>query len=378
MREHHAKSGRLIYYATRPELEALPGFRPEAGGRRGRACCPIHGGDNPTALSIDWQSGWARCWSCGDAFSIRVEDEGGQRDDSPPYAPSRPGNSPSRDFSPPKAPDTTPAPPAGLRAALVAAITAAVERLPSSPGAAYLAGRGIPLDTARALQLGWSTSGKLAGRVVFPLTDPAGIPTSALGRAITDTTRPKYDTLPAAKGYQKTMFNGGAVALARQAGAPLILVEGPLDAAACVAAGLPLAAAICGASYRHPEHFAGLATVILALDTDPAGQAGRQALWLALVAHGIEVLLLPAAALDGCKDLAEYWQRHGRMPEQLAARMMGQRSTPPSPPRPRRGPSRRDHPGLPPLPLAGADAVGGPVARAEGDGGGQPLLPLPR
>lgn len=158
---------------------------------------------------------------------------------------------------------------------------------------------------------------------MFPLTDPAGTPTSAIGRAITDTTRPKYDTLPAAKGYQKTIFNGGAVALARQAGAPLILVEGPLDAAACVAAGLPLAAAICGASYRHPEHFAGLSTVILALDTDPAGQAGRQALWLALIAHGIEVLLLPAAALDGCKDLAEYWQRHGRMPEQLAARMMG-------------------------------------------------------
>ncbi len=72
MREHRAKSGKLIYYATRRELETLPGYR--GNDRKGRACCPIHAGDNPTALSIDWGTGWASCWSCGDAWAMRVED----------------------------------------------------------------------------------------------------------------------------------------------------------------------------------------------------------------------------------------------------------------------------------------------------------------
>ncbi len=72
MHEYVAKSGKLIYYATRHGLETLPGYR--GNDRKGRACCPIHNGDNPTALSIDWATGWASCWSCGDAWSIRVED----------------------------------------------------------------------------------------------------------------------------------------------------------------------------------------------------------------------------------------------------------------------------------------------------------------
>ncbi len=52
-------------------------------------------------------------------------------------------------------------------------------------------------------------------------------------------------------------------------------------------------------------------------DADDAGQAGRRALWLDLIARGIEVLVLPAAALDGVKDLGEYWQRHRTLPRQL-------------------------------------------------------------
>lgn len=72
MREHRAKSGKLIYYASRHELETLPGYR--GHDRKGRACCPIHAGTNPTALAIDWETGWASCWSCGDAWAIRVED----------------------------------------------------------------------------------------------------------------------------------------------------------------------------------------------------------------------------------------------------------------------------------------------------------------
>lgn len=68
---------------------------------------------------------------------------------------------------------------------------------------------------------------------------------------------------------------------------------------------------------------ADLTTVILALDGDNAGREGRRRLWLELSGRGIEVLSLPVAALDGCKDLGEYWQRHHTMPTQLMARAIG-------------------------------------------------------
>lgn len=323
MHEHRAQSGRLIYYATRDELERLPGYR--GNDRRGRACCPIHDGHNPTALAINWETGWANCFSCGDAFSIRVGDTPATfapRDTARQTRQDGPGRERR-----PKPAESPASPDLGVQAALWAALAAAAERLPASPAASYLAARGIPLDVARSLQLGWGTAGKLAGRVLFPLCGPDGRYTSAMGRLPRELRAGekarKYDTLPKDAGYQKTLFNGAAIAQAKRAGAPLVIVEGPLDVAACVAAGIPLTVAICGKSYAHPEHFAGLDTVILALDADDAGQSGRRALWLDLTARGIAVLVLSASALDGCKDLGEYWQRHHAMPVQLAVRVMG-------------------------------------------------------
>lgn len=324
MREYRATSGRLIYYATRGELEQLPGYR--GNDRRGRACCPIHDGDNPTALAINWATGWASCFSCDDAFSIRVEDHPdtkGPRD----HARISPSIAPGRDeLRQGKQSPALPAP--DVAAVLETAIATAAERLPTSPGVAYLAGRGIPLDVAQSLRLGWSTTGRLAGRVVFPLTDPDGRATSAIGRLPYNPDPQakrvrKYDTLETKQGYRKTLFNGVAIAQARRSGHPLVIVEGPMDAAACVAAGIPLAVALCGKSYAHPAHFTGIHTVILALDADDAGQQGRRALWLDLTARGVKVDLLPIAALAECKDLGEYWQRYRMMPGWLAARVIG-------------------------------------------------------
>ncbi len=327
MREHRTKAGKLMYYASRAELEALPGYR--SNDRQGRACCPIHGGDNPTALSINWATGWARCFSCGDAWAIRVEDHPDAfrprgNDTAPP--PQRPQNRPRRNEQRQRDTEHIAHDLDALQVGLERAIAGSMDALPASPGAVYLAERGIPLDVALKLGIGWGTRGVLAGRVVFPLCGPDGHPTSAIGRRIHETDdrrNPKYKALDGKAGYIKTLFNGGVIAYARHTGHPLIVVEGPLDAAACVTAGLPLSVAIGSTSYAHPEHFADLAMVVLALDGDDAGQKGRQALWLELTGRGIEVLSLPAAALDGCKDLGEYWQRHRSVPTQLMARAMG-------------------------------------------------------
>jgi len=328
VREHRTQAGNLIYYATRAELERLPGYR--GNDQRGRARCPIHNSNNPTTLAIDWGTGWAHCFSCGDAFAIRVEDHPDAilPDDRGVKIKHPRDNVPQARQN---APESTKAPtrqqsPSDALATLERDLAGAASALPGSPGAAYLAGRGIPLDVAQSLGLGWGAApiaGKLAGRVIFPLTDPAGRVTSAYGRALDDRTKPKYDTLPRDAGYRKTLFNGGAIAQAKRTGAPLVIVEGPMDAAACVAAGIPLTVAICGASYAHPADFYGLDTVILALDSDETGQEKRGALFLDLIMRGVRVLPLPAAALGACKDLGEYWQTHRAMPIQLAADVIG-------------------------------------------------------
>lgn len=331
MREHRTAAGKLMYYATRAELESLPGYR--GSGDRGRACCPIHNGDNPTALSIDWATGWARCFSCGDAWAIRVEDhpdaitprgDSGTKPRQNHY--STPQHRPRATQSRRRDPEPVAHDLGALQATLELAIAGAMDALPGSPGQRYLESRGIPLDVALSLGIGWGRAGELGGRVVFPLSGPDGHPTSATGRRIyeTDNERdPKYKALDRKAGYIKTLFNGGAIAWARRTAHPLIIVEGPLDAAACVAAGLPLTVAIGSTSYKHPEHFDGVSTAILALDSDDAGQEGRRRLCEAFIARGIDVLSLPASALDGAKDLGEYWQRHHALPAMLTTRAIG-------------------------------------------------------
>jgi len=229
MRERRTRDGRTLYEMSRAELEYLPGYHPEAGGRRGRACCPIHNGESTTALSINWESGWATCWRCGhDAFVIRVTDH----PDARPFdRGNRPRRAVARSTAPPRA-DTPQHDHGDLHDRLRAMLDTWAAALPGSPGTAYLDRRGIPLNVANRLGIGWATTGPLAHRVVFPLTGPDGIPTSATGRAIDDRTMPKYGTLPSNDGYAKTLFNGGAIAQAKTSGEPLVIVEGHLDATA--------------------------------------------------------------------------------------------------------------------------------------------------
>lgn len=313
MREHLSTSGRLIYYAPRHELEGLPGFHPTAGGRKARACCPIHRGDNREALEVDWATGWGHCFRCGDAWAIRVEDH----PDTAGYAPTARQDRSGR-AKPPKRSTDTPKPISDdLRARLQLACAQAAGRLAGSPGAAYLAGRGIGLETAGALGLGWvppAARSPLRGRVVFPLTDPDGRPVSATGRAIAPEAAPKYRALAANDGYGRGLCNGGALAVARQTGRPVVVVEGPMDCAACVAGGVPLTVATGGVAVPPVEWFAGVPAVLIAWDADGAGQDRRRALMLALMAAGIPCRALAAAQLEGCKDLAEFWQLHRRMP----------------------------------------------------------------
>ena len=351
MHEHRTTDGKTIYYAPRHELEALPGYK--GHGDKYRAGCPIHGGDSYSAFQIDYKTGWGYCFKCGDAWGLRVEDHPDTKlpKDHPAYAPTgRKQNAPpptleslKRDRNIPKqqtgplrglgAPQTGDTPEMvsthqkQAQGRLQAQIPAAMAALPGSPGAAYLKARGIDIATAQALELGWSTRGDLAGRVILPLRAPDGVPIGATGRTIRDGHNPKYKALAAGKGYLPGLFNGGAVSQAIRTGHPLLIVEGPLDAAAAYAAGYPLTVGIGSTSYKRWEHFAGVPRVILFLDNDAAGTKARAGVYASLQALVPDVRVLTPAAqamiLEGAKDLGEYWQEHRRMPPILGAMLTG-------------------------------------------------------
>ncbi len=316
MIEYRSRAGNTIYYASREELEALPGYR--GNDRKARACCPVHAGDNPTALSIDWDTGWAGCFACGDAFSIRIGE--------PPQTVAGPGkitpraqrlsDAPERTHGP-KTTTDTPAPnPAALErlAALSHAWAAAYA---GSPAAEYVRARGIPDDIAQRLGWGYVTNNQYlrAHRLFVPYTDPAGQLTGGAGRALDSTTNPKYLTLRNRDGYRKTLVNGGAIAQARAARKPLVVVEGPFDAASSLAGGVPLVVALNGATAR-PEWFAGIPRVFLGFDADDAGREAVARFRRTVPVHAAS---FDADALEGCKDLGEFWQTHGRLPAALIA-----------------------------------------------------------
>jgi DNA primase len=186
-----------------------------------------------------------------------------------------------------------------------------------SPAAEYVRARGIPDDIAAALGWGYVSDNQYlrAHRLFVPYTDPAGQLTGGAGRALDRTTHPKYLTLRNRDGYRKTLVNGAAIAQARAARKPLVIVEGPFDAAACLAGGVPYVAALNGATAR-PEWFAGIPRVFLGFDAD---DAGREAVVRFRRTVPVHAAAFDPDALEGCTDVAEFWQTHGRLPAALIA-----------------------------------------------------------
>jgi hypothetical protein len=314
MIEYRSRAGNTIWYASRAELERLPGYR--GNDRKARACCPIHNGDNATALTINWDTGWAGCFACGDAFSIRIGE--------PPQTGAGPGKSipraqrapaaPGRTHGPKTTTDTPETNPAAL-ARLEALSHAWAAAYAGSPAAEYVRARGIPDDIARRLGWGYVSDNEYlrAHPLFIPYTDPAGQLTGGAGRALDSTTHPKYRCLRNRDGFQKTLVNGAAIAQARAARKPLVIVEGPFDAAACLAGGVPYVVALNGATAR-PAWFAGIPRVFLGFDADDAGRAAVARFRRTVPVHAAS---FDADALEGCKDLGAFWQTHGQLPAAL-------------------------------------------------------------
>jgi DNA primase catalytic core len=178
-------------------------------------------------------------------------------------------------------------------------------------GLAKISSRGTLIDVYR-------------DRLVLPITNPAGEVVSFIGRrnpvSDGDPGIPKYLNGPRTDVYNKSILPYGLDAEAAAAiadGAPLVLVEGPLDHAAVRAAvplstAVPIAVAGTALATRHLQLLACLGplsgrTVIAAFDNDTAGRRAAVRAYQLLIDAGVTEpmrLQLPAG-VDPAQAYAE-------------------------------------------------------------------------
>jgi DNA primase len=219
---------------------------------------------------------------------------------------------------------------------------------------AYLAGRGLGLEDAAKLGLGFapdrwegvvevlrrahipgevaeraglararSASGGhydlLRGRLVFPIQDARGRVIAFGGRALAAGQDPKYLNTPESPVFRKreALYGLPAALEPMRSAGRAIVVEGYFDQIALVRAGLGEAVATCGTALTE-EHAKSLArrtrNVVLLFDGDEAGQRAMLRALEVLLPAGLRV---SAAALPGGQDPDDFLRREG--PEALRA-----------------------------------------------------------
>ena len=310
-------------------------------GRYWRGPCPIHGGDNPTAFSVDTVSkGWKCFTHCGSGSAVAYI--------SNPAAPSTPTG---RDFVeavkklaafagvPFPELERTPeevkrAEERNRREDLLRAFLSIVQDALQGPAGkearAYLAGRGLVdtaaedlgLFTTRAAVMAALTSkgftpdevkasgvvhdGRWEGRLVIPWRDRRGNLGTFAARDLTGTAEEaqKYLYMTGTKKADLVAF-GLDQALQRRPD-HLVLVEGLLDVVNLQARGLVNVAAIGGAggemTAKRWEALAALGAppVVLALDNDEPGRAGTVAAVENIIkgVNGVNSINVPVNVLD--------------------------------------------------------------------------------
>lgn len=315
---------------TQSDLDACRPVSGE-GGRAFRAFCPFHESDHQRSLRVSKDTGRFVCFACG-AWGYMAEQR--RVPSLGPRVPTWRADRPSPEGRPrgaiqkatgPPGPSwvaSSPASTSPASATLLDGLPDLFEHyqaaLPGSLGERYLGWRGISLELALALGVGYAAAGLWAhrtsegrpvrqwkhGRLVFPHSDGEGRLVNLYGRAVGADGVPKglrHDHLPGSKGY----FNGMVLG---SGGGPVYVCEGPFDALSLMAAGVPRVVAIFGISGWHWEWFGGVRELVFAFDADEAGSKWRE-LAREAVLRGKAVSFVPPSALGGCKDVNEAWVR---------------------------------------------------------------------
>jgi Toprim-like len=219
------------------DLEAFDPH-PAGGGRERRFCCPLPAcGGKPRdrahqSLSVNTESGDWLCFRCGAAGRLVERWR------------------PARELRRERALRTFRLAPERERghaesAGQLAPLWAATVALAGTPGAAYLTGRGLPPAVAEACGARFAPDWMGRPAVVFPLHDPAGALVAANARYLGDAGRGKA---AGPRGPKTRTIGDRVLGAFATPGAweddPLVLVEGPCDALALAAAGVPAVALV--------------------------------------------------------------------------------------------------------------------------------------
>jgi DNA primase len=284
------------------------------GGQVLRALCPFHGSDHQRSLEVWRANGRFKCYACG-AWGYTAEARQRWRDAQPSRAYPSPASPLARRQS-----TQAPKPqthrseswrePEPARVDLAARLAAYQAALPGSWGERYLSRRGISLELAQRLGIGyaapdtWLNRHWKWGRVVFPHTRPDGCLVNLYGRAIGDNQDvPKalrHDHLPGDKGY----FHARAL---REDSGPVYVSEGGFDALALMMAGVERAVAIFGTDGWRWEWAYGVRELVLAFDADRAGERAWRKLACVGFLQGKQITLLSQDDYGGYADANEAW-----------------------------------------------------------------------
>lgn len=284
------------------ELEAFDPQAPDRDRKERRFLCPLADclgkprTDAHRCLSLNKETGAWKCHRCQETGILTDY----RKPAVPPSRRDRARAGLRQRFAVPQ-PRATARPATEWRAAL-----REVELLPGSPGADYLARRGVPLSVALAARVRFSLNWYGRAAVVFPVRCPAGKLVGAQGRYL-DGAAPK--TRSAGRISDGLFASAGA-----WESEALILCEAPIDALSLAAAGFPALAALgCGLREWLPAR-AALRTVFVATDADAAGDAAAEQWAARLTPLGARVRRLRPV---GGRDWNEVLIRDGA--ERLAA-----------------------------------------------------------
>lgn len=284
---------------TRLPISAIVGRRVAWDKRKSQpgkgdfwACCPFHGEKTPS-FHADDRRGRYHCFGCGasgDHFTFLVEREGLSFPETVEQLAAEAGlRLPERD------------PDAERREAARASLydvmeeaarffEAALAGPDGGKARAYLRDRGLSPDIQKRFRIGYAPASRsalkehLAGkgisqdqmveaglliagediavsfdrfrdRIIFPITDLRGRVIAFGGRALSPDAQAKYLNSPDTPLFHKgrMLFNGQAARAASRKGGHLVVVEGYIDAIACVAAGFEATVAPLGTALTEEQ-----------------------------------------------------------------------------------------------------------------------------
>jgi len=282
-----AETGEIL---TQSMLDALPAhLRPVRAGRYDRCGCPFHGSDKQRSLSIDRESGRFKCHSCG-VWGYTEQARANYKARQPVRLLDRRSGTAER--LKPAATELE-----CLDEAALDALVAAQQRLPEA--AAYLAGRRIPLEVVKSMAGGVGTlTGAPGLRLILPHGDHEGRAVSLYGRRIDGGQDRPHHHLARPKG----VLNGRALQATE-----VWLTEGPFDALALMAAGIPNAAAVFGVSGIPWGWLRNCRRLVLAFDADEAGRRAILEQAKQALLRGVSVAYVTPDEMGGAKDIAEAW-----------------------------------------------------------------------